>query len=57
MPGHDRRYAMDASKLKSRLGCMPEYSFEDDPRETVKWYLDNRNWSDISPKQVYERLA
>jgi len=45
-PGHDHRYAMDASKLKSQLGWMPEYTFEDGLRETVKWYLDNRNWSD-----------
>ena len=45
-PGHDRRYAMDASKLKSHLGWKPEYSFEDGLRETVKWYLNNRSWSD-----------
>ena len=45
-PGHDRRYAMDASKLKSSLGWRPEFTFEDGLRETVKWYLDNKNWSD-----------
>ena len=45
-PGHDHRYAMDASKLKSQLGWTPEYTFEDGLRETVKWYLDNRSWSD-----------
>ena len=45
-PGHDHRYAMDASKLKSSLGWAPEYTFEDGLRDTVKWYLDNRGWSD-----------
>ena len=44
-PGHDRRYAIDASKLISGLGWVPEYLFEDGLRETVKWYLDNRSWS------------
>jgi dTDP-glucose 4,6-dehydratase len=44
-PGHDRRYAMDASKLKSRLGWAPEHSFEDGMRETVKWYMNNSQWT------------
>jgi dTDP-glucose 4,6-dehydratase len=45
-PGHDRRYAMDASKLKSSLGWKPSRTFEDGLRETVKWYIDNREWTD-----------
>ena len=45
-PGHDHRYAMDASKLKTDLGWKPEHGFEDGMFETVKWYMDNRKWSD-----------
>ncbi|MDR3165749.1 MAG: dTDP-glucose 4,6-dehydratase [Synergistaceae bacterium] len=45
-PGHDRRYAMDASKLKSSLGWKPSRTFEEGLRETVKWYIDNHKWTD-----------
>ncbi|MDQ7996426.1 MAG: dTDP-glucose 4,6-dehydratase [Luteibacter sp.] len=43
-PGHDRRYAIDASKLKDELGWTPEHTFESGIRATVQWYLDNRPW-------------
>ena len=43
-PGHDRRYAIDAGKLKSSLGWHPEESFETGLRQTVKWYLDHTEW-------------
>jgi dTDP-glucose 4,6-dehydratase len=43
-PGHDRRYAIDASKLQKELGWVPAYTFEKGIRETVKWYLDNQEW-------------
>ncbi|MFT3756886.1 MAG: dTDP-glucose 4,6-dehydratase [Pseudoxanthomonas sp.] len=43
-PGHDRRYAIDASKLKNELGWEPQYSFEQGIAETVDWYLDNQPW-------------
>lgn len=43
-PGHDRRYAIDASKLKNELGWEPAYTFERGIAETVDWYLDNQNW-------------
>ena len=43
-PGHDRRYAIDASKLRDELGWEPEYSFERGIAETVDWYLDNQEW-------------
>jgi len=43
-PGHDRRYAIDASKLRDELGWEPEYSFERGIAETVDWYLDNQPW-------------
>jgi len=43
-PGHDRRYAIDASKLKDELGWTPAHSFEQGIAETVDWYLDNHAW-------------
>ncbi|MFN3581382.1 MAG: dTDP-glucose 4,6-dehydratase [Pseudomonas sp.] len=43
-PGHDRRYAIDASKIQRELGWVPEESFESGIRKTVEWYLLNRNW-------------
>ena len=43
-PGHDRRYAIDASKLKSELGWAPQHSFEQGIADTVDWYLDNQPW-------------
>jgi dTDP-glucose 4,6-dehydratase len=43
-PGHDRRYAIDASKLRDELGWEPEYTFERGIAETVDWYLDNQDW-------------
>jgi dTDP-glucose 4,6-dehydratase len=43
-PGHDRRYAIDASKLKSELGWAPSRSFEQGMAETVDWYLANQAW-------------
>ncbi|MEL1263715.1 dTDP-glucose 4,6-dehydratase [Pseudoxanthomonas putridarboris] len=43
-PGHDRRYAIDASKLRDELGWEPEYTFERGIAETVDWYLANQGW-------------
>lgn len=43
-PGHDRRYAIDASKIERELGWRPKQSFETGMRETVRWYLDNIEW-------------
>ena len=45
-PGHDRRYAVDASKLKNALGWAPAVTFEDGMARTVDWYLDNQPWVD-----------
>lgn len=42
--GHDRRYAIDASKLRRELGWQPQYTFETGIKETIQWYLDNRQW-------------
>ncbi|MGC4099104.1 MAG: dTDP-glucose 4,6-dehydratase [Nitrospira sp.] len=43
-PGHDRRYAIDAGKLKRELGWKPQETFETGLRKTVVWYLDHQNW-------------
>ena len=43
-PGHDRRYAIDASKIQRELGWVPAHKFEQGIRETVRWYLDNQEW-------------
>ncbi|WP_151801046.1 dTDP-glucose 4,6-dehydratase [Acinetobacter bereziniae] len=43
-PGHDLRYAIDASKIKNDLGWVPEESFETGIRKTVEWYLSNQDW-------------
>lgn len=43
-PGHDRRYAIRADKIKAELGWQPEYNFEEAIEETVTWYKNNRDW-------------
>lgn len=43
-PGHDRRYAIDASHIKATLGWEPAHDFANGLRKTVEWYLENRNW-------------
>ena len=43
-PGHDRRYAIDASKIARELGWQPTISFEEGLRRTVQWYLENTDW-------------
>lgn len=58
-PGHDRRYAIDSSKIKRELGWSPRYTFEEGLRETVDWYLNNREWwqriKSGEYKEYYER--
>ncbi len=50
-PGHDRRYAIDNTKITSLLGWKPEYTFEHGIHETIQWYLANQGWMDrISAK-------
>lgn len=43
-PGHDRRYAIDAAKMRKELGWEPSYTFEKGIDETIDWYLDNQEW-------------
>ena len=43
-PGHDQRYAIDASKIERELGWTPRETFETGMRKTVQWYLDNKEW-------------
>jgi dTDP-glucose 4,6-dehydratase len=43
-PGHDRRYAIDATKIKTELGWTPQETIEGGLRRTVEWYLNNRDW-------------
>jgi dTDP-glucose 4,6-dehydratase len=50
-PGHDRRYAIDATKIKNELGWVPAETFETGIRKTVRWYLEHREWTE----NVYNR--
>ena len=43
-PGHDRRYAIDNTKITTQLGWKPAYTFEQGMKETIQWYLDNAEW-------------
>ncbi|WP_042462512.1 dTDP-glucose 4,6-dehydratase [Neobacillus dielmonensis] len=43
-PGHDRRYAIDATKLRTELGWQPKHNFDTGIKETIDWYLNNREW-------------
>jgi dTDP-glucose 4,6-dehydratase len=58
-PGHDLRYAIDASKVRSELGWRPQETFETGLEKTVRWYLDNRLWWERIRSGIYrgERLG
>jgi dTDP-glucose 4,6-dehydratase len=58
-PGHDRRYAMDATRLRSELGWEPGETFESGMAKTVRWYLENRDWCEevLAGKYSGERLG
>jgi dTDP-glucose 4,6-dehydratase len=54
-PGHDVRYAIDASKIQQELGWSPEETFESGIRKTVVWYLENLNWAQRVQDGSYQR--
>jgi dTDP-glucose 4,6-dehydratase len=56
-PGHDRRYALDCSKVERELGWKATTSFEEGLRETVQWYLDNPQWVANVRKRERDLLA
>lgn len=58
-PGHDLRYAIDASKIKQDLGWVPQETFESGIRKTVEWYLNNKDWwqAILDGKYQLERLG
>ena len=58
-PGHDHRYAIDASKLRHELGWVPQENFDTGLRRTVEWYLANNTWLDDVTSGAYrgERLG
>lgn len=53
-PGHDRRYAIDASKIQQELGWTPDESFETGLRKTVQWYLGNKEWVEGVTSGAYQ---
>ena len=54
-PGHDRRYAIDSSKMQRELGWTPEETFETGLKKTVQWYLDNAKWCQNVQDGSYQR--
>ena len=58
--GHDRRYAIDATKIKEELGWYPETKFEDGIKKTIEWYLKNKEWlknvTSGEYQKYYERM-
>jgi dTDP-glucose 4,6-dehydratase len=52
-PGHDRRYAMDITKIERELGWQPLESFESGIRKTIQWYLDNPTWTEHVTSGAY----
>jgi dTDP-glucose 4,6-dehydratase len=57
-PGHDRRYAVDASKLRDELGWRPGHTLDEGLRKTVRWYLENRAWcANVAAGSYRERLG
>lgn len=54
-PGHDRRYAIDNTKITSQLGWSPSYTFEEGMKQTIQWYLSNREWIENITSGTYAR--
>lgn len=54
-PGHDKRYAIDANKIRAELGWQPAYDFEAGLAKTIRWYFENRQWCETVLAGKYER--
>jgi dTDP-glucose 4,6-dehydratase len=54
-PGHDRRYAIDATKIRRELGWAPRHAFEDGLAQTARWYLEHRDWCEQVQAGRYDR--
>jgi dTDP-glucose 4,6-dehydratase len=54
-PGHDRRYAIDSTRIRTELGWKPQFTFEEGLRKTVRWYLDNEDWLESCISGEYRR--
>jgi dTDP-glucose 4,6-dehydratase len=52
--GHDKRYAIDASKLEEELGWTPSITFEEGLSKTVDWYLENQDWVEQVTSGAYQ---
>ncbi len=53
--GHDRRYAIDNTKITSQLGWKPEYTFEEGIKETIEWYIENKEWLENIRSGAYRK--
>mgnify|MGYP005805610647 FL=1 len=53
-PGHDRRYAIDNTKITTQLGWKPSYTFEQGIRETIAWYLEHQEWMEHVTSGEYQ---
>ena len=51
-PGHDLRYAIDASKINKELGWKPSVTFEEGLSKTIDWYLNNEDWLKMLPRVI-----
>jgi dTDP-glucose 4,6-dehydratase len=54
-PGHDKRYAIDATKLNSELGWKPSVTFEEGLGKTIDWYLENKEWLENVTSGDYQK--
>ena len=54
-PGHDKRYAIDASKIKNELGWEPSLQFAEGLEKTIEWYLNNQDWLDNVTSGDYQK--
>ena len=54
-PGHDRRYALDDSKIRSELGWAPTYEFAEGLKQTVQWFVDHESWWRPIKSGVYRK--